>query len=113
MSLSQKDENSLLQDIERIGLPLDQISLVDICDAKEGIYGAPGKRRRPVQLRFQKIKDLSPRGYKKLLAKYSITPGLATLQSQAQINKEDNNNNDNERDDDDDGQDDQDDDQDD
>jgi hypothetical protein len=104
MSLSQKVEKSLLQDIERIGLPLSQISLVDICDAKEGIYGAPGKSRRPVQLRFQMIKDLTHHGYKKLLAKYSITPGPATLQSQAQIDKEDNDGKDNERDDDDEDQ---------
>jgi hypothetical protein len=57
---------------------LDTISLVDICDKREGIFGAPGKARRPVQKRFQKHKELSRRGYKKLLEKYNITPGPAT-----------------------------------
>ena len=52
--LTRKTEQTLLEDIENTGLPLDQVSLVDICDAKEGIYGAPGKTRRPVQLRFKK-----------------------------------------------------------
>jgi hypothetical protein len=87
-SVSQKVEQTLLADIENTGLPLDQVSLVDLCDAKEGIYGAPGKNRRPVQLRFQKIKELTARSYRRLLAKHSITPGPATLaavqQEQAQ-----------------------------
>jgi hypothetical protein len=47
--LSQKVEQTLLADIENTGLPLDQVSLVDLCGAKEGIYGAPGKNRWPVQ----------------------------------------------------------------
>jgi hypothetical protein len=34
--LSQKAAQQLLVDIENIGLPLDQTSLVDLCDAKEG-----------------------------------------------------------------------------
>jgi hypothetical protein len=65
-SLSQKVEQTLLADIENTGLPLDQVSLVDFCNAKEGIYGAPGKSRRPVQKRFQKIKELTARGYRRL-----------------------------------------------
>jgi hypothetical protein len=35
--LSQKAAQQLLADIENIGLPLDQMSLVDLCDAKEGM----------------------------------------------------------------------------
>jgi hypothetical protein len=84
MSLQQKVERTLLEDLEKTGLPLDQISLVDICDAKEGIYGAPGKSRRPVQLRFQKIKDLTARSYRKLLYKHNITPSPPTLAAEAQ-----------------------------
>jgi hypothetical protein len=83
-SVSQKVEKTLLADIEKIGLPLDQVSLIDICDAKEGIYGAPGKSRRAVQLRFQKIKELTARGYRKLLSRYSITPGPATMAAEQQ-----------------------------
>jgi hypothetical protein len=82
--LSQKVEQTLLADIENTGLPLDQVSLVNICDAKEGIYGAPGKSRRPVQLRFQKIKELTARNYRRLLAKNNITPGPATLAARQQ-----------------------------
>jgi hypothetical protein len=84
MSITSKVERTLLQDIEEIGLPLDTISLVDICYKKEGIFGAPGKARRPVQKQFQKLKELSTRGYKKLLEKYDITPGPATLEAQSQ-----------------------------
>ena len=82
--LTRKTEQTLLEDIENTGLPLDQVSLVDICDAKEGIYGAPGKTRRPVQLRFQKIKSLTALGYRRLLLKYGITPGPATFAALAQ-----------------------------
>jgi hypothetical protein len=84
MSITSKVERTLLQDIEEIGLPLDTIFLVDICDKKEDIFGTPGKARRPVQKRFQKHKELSTRGYKKLLEKYDITPGPATLEAQSQ-----------------------------
>ncbi len=83
-SLSQKLERSLLADIESTGLPLEQVSLVDLCNAKEGIYGAPGKSRWPVQLRFQKIKELTARGYKRLLVRHNITPGPATLAAEQQ-----------------------------
>jgi hypothetical protein len=83
-SISHIVEQTLLADIENTGIPLDQLSLVDICDAKEGIYGAPGRSRRPVQLRFQKIKELTPRNYRKLLAKHNITPGPATLAAKQQ-----------------------------
>jgi hypothetical protein len=82
--LSLKALTTLLEDIERTGLPLDQVSLVNICDDKEGIYGAPGASRRPVQLRFQKIKDLTARGYRRLLCKYNITAGPATLAAEQQ-----------------------------
>jgi hypothetical protein len=82
--LSQKAAQQLLVDIENIGLPLDQISLVNLCDAKEGIYGGPGLPRRPVQAQFQKIKKLSARGYRRLLAHHNITPGPATLAAQQQ-----------------------------
>jgi hypothetical protein len=75
----KKHTSTALADLETTGLPLDQISLVDICDAKEGINGAPGKSRQPVQLRFQKIKELPARGYRKLLIKHNITLGTATL----------------------------------
>jgi hypothetical protein len=78
--LSQKVEQTLLVDLETT----DQISLVDICDAKEGIYGAPGKSQRPVQLRFQKIKELSAHGYRKLLVKHNITPGPPATLAAAQ-----------------------------
>jgi hypothetical protein len=75
----------LLSDIEQTGLPLDQVLLVDICDAKEGIYGAPGKSCQPVQQRFQKVKELSARGYRKLLAKHSIASSSpATLSAEEQ-----------------------------
>jgi hypothetical protein len=82
-NLAQKVEQELLRDIEKTGQPLDKISLVEICDAKEGIYGTPGKSRRPVQLRFQKIKELTPRGYSTLLRRLNITPGPSTLEAQA------------------------------
>jgi hypothetical protein len=49
MLISSKVEKTLLQDIEEIGLPLDTISLVNVSDKTEGIFGAPGKARRPVQ----------------------------------------------------------------
>jgi hypothetical protein len=83
-ALSQKVHQSLLADIENTGLPLDQISLVDLCDAKEGIYGVPGKNRRPVQLRFQKIKELSAGSYRRLLTKHDIPFGPATLAAKQQ-----------------------------
>jgi hypothetical protein len=73
-----------LADIENTGLPLDQISLVDLCNAKDGIYGAPGKNRWPVQLQFQKIKELTARSYRRLLAKHGITLGPATLAAKQQ-----------------------------
>jgi hypothetical protein len=83
--LSQKAAQQLLADIENIGLPLDQMSLVHLCDAKEGIYGGPaGLPRRPVQARFQKIKKLSARGHRRLLAHHNITPGPAALAAQQQ-----------------------------
>ena len=88
-SLSQKAEQQLLADIENAGLPLDQMSLVDLCDSKEGICGAPGLPRRPVQLRFQKIKELTSRGYRRLLAQHSISPGPATLAAAQQDTDED------------------------
>jgi hypothetical protein len=82
--LSQKVHQTLLADIENTGLPLDQILLVDLCEAKEGVYGAPGKNRPPVQLRFQKIKELTARSYRRLLAKHGITLGPATLAAKQQ-----------------------------
>jgi hypothetical protein len=78
-----KLERTLLADIEATGLPLDQISLVDLCDDKEGIYGAPGAPRWPVQVRFAKIKQLTITGYRRLLAKHNIIAGPATLAAQA------------------------------
>jgi hypothetical protein len=82
--LSQKVHQTLLADIENTGLPLDQILLVDLCTAKEGVYGAPGKNRQPVLLQFQKIKELTACSYRRLLAKHGITPGPATLAAKQQ-----------------------------
>jgi hypothetical protein len=85
----QKIERTLLGDLEATGRSLDKISLVDLCDENEFIYGSPGKSRRPVQARFGKIKKLTPRGYRRLLAKHNINAGPATLAAQAQAPSED------------------------
>ena len=79
MVLDSDTEEHLLRDIERKGLPLAQVSLVDICDADPAVYGRSGKPRRPVQQRWGKIKRLKPRGYLALLKKYKIPPSPATL----------------------------------
>jgi hypothetical protein len=79
MSLNKDIEETLLRDIERKGIPLAQISLVDICDNSPAIYGRAGKARRPVQQRWAKIKKLKPRSYLALLHEYKIPPSPATL----------------------------------
>jgi hypothetical protein len=84
MVLDSDTEEHLLRDIERKGLPLDQVSLVDICDADPAIYGRSGKPRRPVQQRWGKIKRLKPRGYLALLKKHKIPPSPATLAAGAE-----------------------------
>jgi hypothetical protein len=79
MALDSDTEEHLLRDIERKGLPLSQVSLVDICDADPAVYGRSGESRRPVQQRFGKIKRLKPKGYLALLKKYKIKPSPVTL----------------------------------
>jgi hypothetical protein len=79
MVLDSDTEEHLLRDIERKGLPLAQVSLVDICDADLAVYGRSGNPRRPVQQRWAKIKKLTPRGYLALLKKHKIPPSPATL----------------------------------
>jgi hypothetical protein len=63
MALDPETEEHLLRDIERKGILLAEVSLVDICDENPAIYGRSGKARRPVQQRWAKIKRLIPRGY--------------------------------------------------
>jgi hypothetical protein len=79
MVLDSDTEEHLLSDIERNGLPLAQVSLVDICDADLAVYGRSGNPRRPVQQCWAKIKKLTPHGYLALLKKHKIPPSPATL----------------------------------
>jgi hypothetical protein len=80
MALDSDTEEHLLRDIEQKGLPLAQVSLVDICDDDPAIYGRSGKPRRPVQQRWAKIKRLKPRSYVALLKKYKIPPWHRCMQ---------------------------------
>jgi hypothetical protein len=78
--ISELLEKSLLEDIEQKGLPFDQISLVQLCNDKELIYGPPSSAlRRKIQKHFNKLKNRTPSNYQKLLVKYSIVPGPFTF----------------------------------
>jgi hypothetical protein len=79
MVLNSDTEEHLLRDIERKGLPLEQVSLLDICDANIAVYGRSGQPRREVQQRWGKIKKLQPCSYLALLKKHKIPPSPATL----------------------------------
>jgi hypothetical protein len=51
-------EESLLKDIEATGLAFDEISLVELCNKKEVIYGPPSSDiRRAIQKYFYKLKS--------------------------------------------------------
>jgi hypothetical protein len=69
-------EEALLKDIEASGLSFDEISLVQLCDKKELIYGSPSSDiRRAIQKYFQKLKTRTPKNYNRLLVKHSIVAG--------------------------------------
>jgi hypothetical protein len=78
--ISETLEKALLTDIEQKGLPFDQISLVQLCDKRQLIYGEPSTTlRRAIQKHYTKLKNRTPRNYQKLLLKYSIVPGPFTF----------------------------------
>ena len=79
MALDSGIEENLLRDIKQKGLPLAQVSLVDICDTNPAINSGSGKPRRPVQTRWGKIRKVKPCGYLALLKKHKIPPSPATL----------------------------------
>jgi hypothetical protein len=78
--ISEAIEKQLLEDIERKGLPFQEISLVSLCDDKEFIYGAPSSDlRRAIQKYFQRLTRRTASNYHKLLLKYNIVPGPSTF----------------------------------
>lgn len=67
----------LLRDIEAKGVPYKEIVLADLCNAKQGIYGFPGRNtlRRSVQKKFDELKRLKVAGYRTLLKEAEVEPG--------------------------------------
>ena len=63
-TLTKKLKRALIEDIEEIGLPLKDISLVQLCDKKSHIYGGPStETRRAIQKFFQKLKKRPIKSY--------------------------------------------------
>ena len=79
-TLTKKLKRALIEDIEEIGLPLKDISLVQLCDKKSHIYGGPStETRRAIQKFFQKLKKRPIKSYHKLLVDFEVTPGPNTF----------------------------------
>jgi hypothetical protein len=70
----------LLEEIELSGKLRSNISLIDICNNAEQVFGLPAsKRRRLVQLTFANLKRKSIRNWAAYLDKFQVPYGTATL----------------------------------
>jgi hypothetical protein len=80
MALDADTEEHLLRDVQRKGLPLGQVSFVDVCDADPAICGRSGQPAcRPVQQHWGKIKKLTPRDRLALIKRHKTPRSPATL----------------------------------
>ena len=72
-------EKSLLELIEKQGLPREQIVLVDICDSSKDIFGEPGSAvRRDIQEHWGNLKRRSIRSYINYLGRFDVEPNAVT-----------------------------------
>jgi hypothetical protein len=79
-SLDTWIEKALLEQIELSGKIRSKISLIDLCNKAEHIFGLPAsKRRRLVQIRFDNLKRKSIQKWAAYLDRLEIAHGTATV----------------------------------
>jgi hypothetical protein len=73
-------ERERLKAVERKGLPVDNVRLVNLCNSNEGVFGKAGSETgHAIQSRFGKINRLAPMGNLRLLKNHEIEPSPSAL----------------------------------